>query len=143
MLNIDIIMLNYFINHKSKTVNRAAGILTISAVISRFLGIIRDWLLANNFGAGSELDIYFTAFKVPDFIYNILILGGILVAFLPLFSEYFSKNRDDAWEFVSNCLNIFIVLSFTSSCSMLFSSAGSSVRLIKAMIDGFLIHNFM
>jgi len=111
MLNIDIIMLNYFINHKSKTVNRAAGILTISAVISRFLGVVRDWLLANNFGAGSELDIYFTAFKVPDFIYNILILGGILVAFLPLFSEYFSKNKEEAWEFVSNCLNVFIVLT--------------------------------
>ena len=103
-------MLNYFINHKAKTINRAAGILTISAVLSRFLGIVRDWLLARSFGAGSELDIYFTAFKVPDFIYNILILGGILVAFLPLFSEYFSKNKEMAWEFVSNCLNVFIVL---------------------------------
>jgi len=104
-------MLNYFINHKAKTINKAAVILTISAIVSRVLGVVRDWLLARSFGAGEELDIYFTAFKIPDFIYNILILGGILVAFLPLFSEYFSKNKDEAWEFVSNCLNIFIVLS--------------------------------
>jgi len=114
-------MFNYFINHKAKTVNRAAGILTVSAIASRFLGIVRDWLLAKSFGAGPELDIYFTAFKIPDFIYNILILGGILVAFLPLFSEYFSKNKEEAWKFVSNCLNVFMVLSGVLAIFLFFS----------------------
>jgi len=104
-------MLNFLINHKSKTINKAAGILTVSAIFSRILGIVRDWLLAKTFGAGPELDIYFTAFKIPDFIYNILILGGILVAFLPLFSEYFLEDEKDAWDFVSNALNVFIVVS--------------------------------
>ena len=114
-------MLNYLINHRAKSVNRAAGILTASAIISRLLGITRDWLLAKNFGAGPGLDIYFTAFKIPDFIYNILILGGILVAFLPLFSEYFSKNKDEAWKFVSNCLNVFVVLSGVLAIILFFS----------------------
>ena len=127
-------MLNYFINHKVKTINKAAGILTISAIVSRALGVVRDWLLARSFGAGAELDIYFTAFKIPDFIYNILVLGGILVAFLPLFSEYFSKNKEEAWEFVSNCLNIFIVSS-SFLAIFLFFSAPFLIRLIAPGFD--------
>ncbi len=71
-------MLKSLINYKTKSVNKSAGILTVSAIISKILGVARDWLLAKNFGAGSELDVYFTAFKIPDFIYNILILERLL-----------------------------------------------------------------
>ncbi len=103
-------ILDSFLNHKTKTVGLAGIILATSSIISRFLGVIRDLLLAQKFGAGSELDIYFAAFKIPDFVYNVLILGGVLVAFLPLFSEYFAKDEKEAWKFSSNCLNIFLFL---------------------------------
>ncbi len=99
-----------FLNHQTKRVGFAAVILAASHLMSRFLGLIRDWLLARNFGAGLELDVYFAAFKIPDFVYQIFILGGIVAAFLPLFSEYFSKDSDEAWEFTSNTLNIFLFL---------------------------------
>jgi len=99
-----------FLNHQTKRVGFAAVILAFSHLISRFLGLIRDWLLARSFGAGLELDVYFAAFKIPDFVYQIFILGGIVATFLPLFSEYFSKDSDGAWEFTSNTLNIFLVL---------------------------------
>lgn len=101
--------LNYFWNHQTKNITQAGVILAFSAFLSRVLGIARDWLLAKYFGAGSELDIYFTAFKIPDFVYNILILGGVLVSFLPLFSESFSQDPKKAWRFASNCINIFLL----------------------------------
>ncbi|HDY72922.1 MAG TPA: murein biosynthesis integral membrane protein MurJ [bacterium] len=108
-----------FLNHQTKRVGFAAVILAFSHLISRFLGLIRDWLLARSFGAGLELDVYFAAFKIPDFVYQIFILGGIVATFLPLFSEYFSKDSDGAWEFTSNTLNIFLVL-LTSLSLILF-----------------------
>jgi len=120
--------LNFF-NHQTKTVGRAAIILTFSALFSRFLGIIRDWLLARTFGASPELDVYFAAFKIPDFVYNVLIMGGISVAFLPLFSEYFSKNEKEAWEFTSNSLNVFLVLLISLSL-LLFILTPQLVRII-------------
>ncbi|MFQ6049947.1 MAG: murein biosynthesis integral membrane protein MurJ [Candidatus Paceibacterales bacterium] len=122
-------MISRFFNYQTKTVTRAAGILVISALISRFLGVIRDWLLAKTFGAGVELDAYFTAFRIPDFVYNVFIVGGILVAFLPLFSEYFSKNKKEAWDFASNCLNIFLFLLIFLSF-FLFILAPSLAKLI-------------
>jgi putative peptidoglycan lipid II flippase len=103
-------MFNRFFNFQSKNVASAAIILSASSLISRLLGLYRDRLLAGKFGAGSDLDVYFAAFRVPDFIYNILIAGGIVVALLPLFSEYFIKDKNEAWKFINNVLNIFFVL---------------------------------
>ncbi len=137
-------MFNCFFNSQTKTIGAAAGILAISALISRILGIIRDWLLAKTFGAGPELDIYFAAFRIPDLVYNILIAGGVVVAFLPLFAEYFSKfeklrfshasaeasaNKDEAWRFTNNTLNIFLFF-LIFLCFVLFIFTPSLIKLI-------------
>jgi putative peptidoglycan lipid II flippase len=103
-------MIAKLFNSRTKTVASAAGLLGISALISRFLGLIRDRLLAGTFGAGEELDIYFAAFRIPDFVYGILIMGGVAAVFLPVFSEYFRKSEEDAWKFTNNLLNCFLVL---------------------------------
>jgi putative peptidoglycan lipid II flippase len=105
-------MFNHFfngnlINAQSRGIALPAMILAVSAVASRLLGVLRDWLLAARFGAGPDLDVYFAAFRIPDFIYNILVFGGIAVAFLPLFSDYYEKDRKSAWRFASNTLNVF------------------------------------
>ena len=82
--------------------------MAVSSVASGLLGIFRNWILAGRFSA-RDLDVYFAAFRIPDFIYQILIFGGVVVAFLPLFSEYYSKSRDDAWRFANNTLNAFFL----------------------------------
>ena len=113
-------MISKLFNSQSKTITFAAGLLAISALISRFLGLIRDRLLAGRFGAGQELDIYFTAFRIPDFVYGILIMGGVAAVFLPVFSEYFKKDEtgEKAWQFTSNLLNCFLIL-LVLICSVL------------------------
>ena len=98
---------NGLLNIESKGIAAPALILAVSSVASRALGILRDWLLAQRFGAGPDLDVYYAAFRAPDFVYNLLVFGGITVAFLPLFSDYFQKSKDEAWRFAANLLNIF------------------------------------
>ena len=95
---------------QTKTLTFAAILLGASALVSRLLGLIRDRLLAGTFGAGEELDIYFAAFRIPDFVYGILITGGIAAVFLPVFSECFKKNEEEAWQFSSNLFNCFLIL---------------------------------
>ena len=103
-------MLLRLFNSQTRTVTFAAILLLVSALISRFLGLVRDRLLAGKFGAGEELDIYFAAFRIPDFVYGILIMGGVAAVFLPVFSEYFKKDQEQAWKFASNLLNCFFIL---------------------------------
>jgi putative peptidoglycan lipid II flippase len=103
-------MLNRFFNFQTKTITSAAFILFFSALFSRILGLLRDGLLAGYFGGGRELDIYFAAFRIPDFIYNLLIGGGIAVAFLPIFAQYYSREKKEAWKITNLLLNFFLLL---------------------------------
>ena len=101
-------VLNNIFNFQTKTISRSALVLGISYFLSALLALFRDRLLAGRFGAGPELDVYFAAFRIPDFVYNLLILGGFAAAFLPLFSEYFSRNKEEAWEATNHLLNAFL-----------------------------------
>ena len=103
-------------NSQTKTIAFAAGLLVAASLVSRVLGIMRNALLSWQFGAGETTDIYLAAFRIPDFLYGILIMGGIGAVFLPVFSELYSKDEKGAWEFVSNLLHILMV-------SILFFSA--------------------
>ncbi len=103
-------MVKKILNHKSKTIFSAAFILGVAALASRVLGLIRDRLLAGRFGAGNELDIYFAAFRLPDLIYSILIMGAISSAFIPVFAEYFQKNKKEAWHLTSGLFNLVSVI---------------------------------
>ena len=103
-------MIAKLLSIQSKTIGAAALVLGGSMLASRLLGLLRDRLLASRFGAGEELDIYFAAFRIPDFIYGILIMGGFTAVFLPIFSEYFEKNKEEAFRMVSNLLNVLFLL---------------------------------
>ncbi|MFA5013029.1 MAG: murein biosynthesis integral membrane protein MurJ [Candidatus Paceibacterota bacterium] len=101
-----------FFNSEQKNIKIAALIMAIAVLLSRFLGLIRDRLLAGTFGASADLDIYFAAFRMPDLIYSIIFAGGILVSFLPLFSEYQKKDKQESWQITNYVLNLFVVSYF-------------------------------
>lgn len=100
--------LSQIFHSQAKTITFAAGLLILSAFVSRILGLVRNGLLSWKFGAGTETDIYFAAFRIPDFLFGILIMGGISAVFLPVFSEYFAKDEKEAWNFVSNVLTLLV-----------------------------------
>lgn len=72
----------------------SAMIIGVASVASRLLGLLRDRLLFSHFGAGHVLDSYFTAFKIPDFFFNIVVLGTLSASFVPVFIE-FQKTRSN------------------------------------------------
>lgn len=120
-------------NSQTKSITFAALLIGISTLISRVLGLLRDRLLATKFGAGETLDVYFAAFRIPDFVFGILILGGISAAFLPVFSEYFHKDKKQAWQLTNNVLNSFLILLILI-CGLLVIF---TPQLIKIITPGF------
>jgi len=57
-----------------------------ASMASRFVGVVRDRVLASTFGAGHDLDAYYAAFRVPDFLYTLIILGALSAGFIPVFA---------------------------------------------------------
>jgi len=118
-----------FFNSQAKNITFAAAILTLSGIFSRVLALVRDRLLAGRFGAGAELDIYFAAFRIPDFVYGILIMGGISTVFLPVFSQYFKKDPEKGWCLTNNVLNCFLLILIVI-CTLLYILTPFFVRFI-------------
>ncbi|MCX6762286.1 MAG: murein biosynthesis integral membrane protein MurJ [Candidatus Moranbacteria bacterium] len=106
-----------FLNsNPSSSVASAAFVIAMAGILSRVLGLLRDRILASHFGAGDSLDIYYAAFRVPDLIYNLLILGALSAAFIPVFTGLIAKDKEsEAWElvnvFLTTALLFLIVLA--------------------------------
>ncbi len=79
----------------------AALIMSISILLSRIMGLLRDKVISWQFGASSEADLYFTAFVVPDFINYLLAGGYVSITLIPLLSKRFEQDNEDAWKFFS------------------------------------------
>lgn len=101
-------MILKLLNGKTKTIAGAAFIVGFFTLASRFVGLVRDRILAGEFGAGDVLDVYFAAFRVPDLVFNLLVLGALSASFIPLFVKHYTKEKDtdEAWRLASNSLNI-------------------------------------
>jgi putative peptidoglycan lipid II flippase len=90
---------------KNFNLGKATAIIAVFTLVSRLVGFLRELLLASHFGAGDTLDIYYTAFRLPDTVYNLLILGTLSVAFIPVFNEYYLKDRKQAQRIANSVLN--------------------------------------
>lgn len=99
----------HFLNLQTKNINLATLILGIASFFSAALGLFRDRLLAKQFGISQELDIYYAAFKIPDFVSYVLIMGAISAAVIPIFSKHLSFSQKHAWIFLSNTINLFLI----------------------------------
>lgn len=127
------------------SVTVAAALVALSSLISRALGVVRDRILASHFGAGAELDIYYAAFRVPDLIFNLLVLGALSAGFIPIFSGLIKDMKCEpgpcqsgspnceAWKLALNVLNILTIgLLFLSVLGMIFAP-----QIVRLMTPGF------
>ncbi len=49
------------------------------------MGLVRDRIFARTFGAGPELDAYNAAFVLPELALDVLVAGGLVAPFIPVF----------------------------------------------------------
>jgi len=116
------------------TITGGAIIIAVFSLLSRILGLFRDRLLFSTFGAGDVLDTYYAAFKLPDLIFNTLVLGALSAAFIPVFLDYWHKDKDQAWKIANSILNITIFVLFALGIAA-FWLAPEIVRVIAPGFD--------
>ncbi|MDA8084538.1 MAG: murein biosynthesis integral membrane protein MurJ [Nitrospiraceae bacterium] len=73
---------------------KAAGVMSAATFISRILGFTRDMIFAFYFGATGVSDAYFAAFKIPNFLRELLAEGSMSSAFIPVLTEFRRKQGD-------------------------------------------------
>jgi putative peptidoglycan lipid II flippase len=79
-------------------VPRGALILSVLSLGYFAAGIVRNRVLASEFGVGAELDAYNAAFRIPEIALDILVGAGLSAPFVPIFSRILLGTRDDGTD---------------------------------------------
>ncbi len=81
--------------------------LVIFFAIDKALAILRQVIIARQFGLSTELDAFNAANNLPDLLFALISGGALAMAFIPVLSEYLTlKNRPAAWDLFSRIANL-------------------------------------
>lgn len=83
---------------------RSSALVGIMTMLSRVLGLARDVVVANYFGASSSADAFFVAFKIPNFLRRLFAEGAFSQAFVPVLSEYRTQRDFNAVQQLVNAV---------------------------------------
>ena len=73
---------------ESSSILSAATIIMGATLASALLGLVRTRLLISYFYADKAVvDVFWAAFRIPDMIFQIIIVGALSSAFIPVFSR--------------------------------------------------------
>jgi putative peptidoglycan lipid II flippase len=113
-----------FLNKEFHSINEAALLLGAFTFLSQILGLVRDRLLAHIVGAGPILDVYYAAFRVPDFLYVSLGSLASVTVLMPFIVEKMGQDstyNDSVRKFMNNTFSAFLlVMLFCSSVIFIF-----------------------
>ncbi|MEO8076857.1 MAG: murein biosynthesis integral membrane protein MurJ [Acidobacteriota bacterium] len=96
----------------STRIARSAGIIGIATMASRLLGVAREVVLAALFGAGTSMDAFNVAFRIPNLLRDLFAEGAMTAAFIPTFTRTLAQGgREQAWRLGNLVLNALLVVT--------------------------------
>lgn len=118
---------------KNNKIFKATFIVMFVTIITRFLGLGRDVLVAYKFGTEMYIDAYNAAVAVPDTVFTIIGLG-ISTVFIPLISKVkHSKGKEEMFNFANNIISILSVVSIVFFLLGIFFTE----ELVRIIASGF------
>lgn len=108
--SVDIDMMQRIFSFLSRTVDglhEAAYIIALFAFASQVLGLVRDRILAHMFGAGSTLDVYYAAFRIPDVVFASVASFVSLFVLIPFLTRKIETDGGEARRFLSEITTVF------------------------------------
>ncbi len=121
-------MVKRFINsilHKEfGGINQAALLLGFFTLLSQILGLIRDRQLAHVVGPSADLDIYFSAFRIPDLMYVTVASLVSVTVLVPFLIKKLDGDADGsvpkAQKFLSDIFTVFMGMIAVVSVALYF-----------------------
>ncbi|MBO7672539.1 murein biosynthesis integral membrane protein MurJ [bacterium] len=122
-------------NGFSQGVLKAASLIAIVTIFSKFIGFIRDIVIANNYGTSLVSDAYFYAYQIPAL--AIILLGGVGGPFhsatVSVFAKLIPNLNEKPSDRINKLYSVFISASlvlFTVLGVLLFIFADKIMALI-------------
>lgn len=112
-----------------------SAIKIMAAVLSsRLLGLIREMVLNAIFGAGKELDAFFTAFRIPNLLRDLFAEGALSTAFVTIFSKKLTtEGKQQAFRLANLVMSSMVVILGIITLIGIFESE----QLVRLIANGF------
>jgi len=129
-----------WLERQQTSILSAAFVITVANIISSFSGLIRERLLIQTY-FGSELsqqayEAFQVAFQIPDMLFQLIVLGAVSAAFIPIFTKFKKKDEKKAFEVTSQFMNILILFFLISSVvAFIFSEPLTVLRTGQAFTN--------
>lgn len=95
-----------------------------SFLLAAGMGLLRNRIIARQFGLTADLDAFFAAFKLPDLLFTIVAGGALATAFIPVFAQHLTNegDRSNAWRLTSAVTNLVcVVVTILSMIAAIFA----------------------
>jgi len=87
----------------------AGLIVTVASLASRFLGFARYIAIGRAVPDPASLDAFNAAFRIPDFLFQLVAAGALASALVPVLAGLFAKDEDDhAWRVLSTVTTLIV-----------------------------------
>ena len=113
---------------------RGAMVLSVLTLAGYAMGLLRDRMFARTFGAGAELDAYNAAFVLPELALDVLVAGGLVAPFVPVFIGLKTEASEAARAFARTIFTLAVGVMILAAV-LLFVFAPQTVDLIAPGFD--------
>ncbi len=94
---------------RTRALARAGITVTALFLLSRILGYLRYVVIANAVPDPSQLDSFFAAFRIPDFLFQLVAAGALSSALIPVIAGLFATEQEArAWRVVSTVTTLML-----------------------------------
>ena len=92
--------------------SRTSLMLAFFLMADKGLGIVRQLIIARQFGFSQTLDAFNVANNIPDLLFALISGGALAMAFIPVLTEVLTKNgRSESWVLFSRIANLAFVIT--------------------------------
>ncbi|MBI5400495.1 MAG: hypothetical protein HZB12_00025 [Candidatus Yonathbacteria bacterium] len=113
--------------------HEAAFLLGLFALLSQVLALFRDRLLAHLFGASQTLDIYYAAFRIPDFIFAGVASFMSALVLIPILIKRAGESDARAQKFLNDTFTVFFAILIVVSAVVIVATP----TLVAKLFPGF------
>jgi putative peptidoglycan lipid II flippase len=103
-----------WLERQQNSILSAAAIITLANVISSLSGLVRERLLIANYfssEAGQRAyEAFQVAFQIPDLLFQLIVLGALSAAFIPVFTKYKKQSEQEAFKVSASVMNILLLI---------------------------------
>lgn len=111
---------------QSQKLLKSTAIVSVFTLLSRVLGLVRDVVLMNVFGASGLMDAFLVAFKIPNFLRRLFAEGAFAQTFVPVIADYQKKSNQNNFHDLQILISrvfgtLLLLLSVLTSVVMMFA----------------------